>query len=323
MSKICVYACGGCGLNLVNPLEKLVETPTAGFAEINPVYIDTSKSNLAGIKDSGSVYLVEGLDGSGKKRDANYGAISESVKEILHQYKPSDLNIVVHSASGGSGSVIGPLLVSELLDRGQQTVVIVVGSSDSRIEAKNTVNTLKSYEVISNKRETPVIAVYHENGAGQSRGEVDGHVRLAITLLAAFFSGQNAELDSKDLEHFLNFPKVTSYEPALTFLAFFTKVVKFERGQLPVAIATLTDAGTDASVGVPLEYHAVGFIPPATRKALEIDLPVHAVAIGGYFTEVLSRLEEKIKAVDEQRATVKLKTIVSKSDESTDTGLVL
>ena len=69
MSKICVYACGGCGLNLVNPLEKLVETPTAGFAEINPVYIDTSKSNLAGIKDSGSVYLVEGLDGSGKKRN--------------------------------------------------------------------------------------------------------------------------------------------------------------------------------------------------------------------------------------------------------------
>lgn len=321
--NIALFACGGCGLNLVNPIEKLTANSTPGFADIAPVYIDTSRSNLAGIKDNDNLYLVEGLDGSGKKRDSNYAAISDSVKEILHRHKPSDLNIVVHSASGGSGSVIGPLLVSELLDRGQQTVAIVVGSSDSRIEASNTAKTLKSYEVISKKRQTPVIAVYHENGVGQSRGEVDTHVRLAITLLAAFFSGQNTELDSKDLEHFLNYPKVTQYDPALTALSFFTKVVKFDRGQLPVAVATLTDAGTDPAVGVPLEYHAVGFIPAATRKALEIDLPVHAVAIGGYFVSVLDRLEAKIRAVDEQSATVKMKTIVTDISGATDDGLVL
>jgi cell division GTPase FtsZ len=158
-----VYACGGAGINLGSQLVKFNNRKDPGFAELKTFFIDTSKSNIQSNIPEDNIYLVDGLDGSGKKRDTNYVALAECSKEILHQFKPADINIVLHSASGGSGSVIAPILVSELLSRKSLTIVILIGSTSSRIEAENTSKTLKSYEMISHKRNMPVIAAYKEN----------------------------------------------------------------------------------------------------------------------------------------------------------------
>ena len=318
-----VYGCGGCGINIVSTFLRHNGKKEFGFAEFKTFFLDTSRANHVAENDAATTYLIEGLDGSGKKRDSNYRIISEKAKEMLHRFKPGDINIVVHSASGGSGSVIGPTLVSELLSREVPTIVIMIGSSDSRIEAMNTVNTLKSYEVIAQKREMPVISIYYENTKATPRGEVDARIQVLVVLLSAIFSGQNRELDTADLNNFLNYPRVTSFSPKLSYLDFFTGKIEVGKNQTVISVVTLTDSTTDSSPNIDVEYQAVGFIGDKAKDAVKLGLPIHMTAISGFFHDTIARLNERIASIDETRGACVEKSIIQGNIESTNEGLVL
>lgn len=222
-----------------------------------------------------------------------------------------------------SGSVISPILVSEMLARGETVIVITVGSTSSRIEVENTLKTLKSYEVISKKREVPVIMAYLENTIDKPRGQVDSEVETIIPFIAAIFSGNNRGLDMSDLRNFLNYHKVTTYTPKLAYLDFFTKELEVPRGQAVVSLVTLVDDVTSSEVETPTEYQAVGYLPQATKEALSAALPLHAAVITGYFNSVVDRLEARLAVFDEVRKVVVEKSIASRDTASTDDGLVL
>lgn len=97
-----VYAAGGGGTNIVFDVESWKKTASPGFALMNPCYVDTSRSNIFNKKLSpDEVYLFADMDGSGKVRSSNAGAISKGALAVLQKFKPTDFNIVVHTASGG------------------------------------------------------------------------------------------------------------------------------------------------------------------------------------------------------------------------------
>ncbi len=100
--RLMIYASGGFGINVASELAKF-EGENKGYADLSICFIDTSRSNLIGKKEikPENVYILDNVDGSGKKRDQNYEVLSESAKDILHKYKPGDVNVVLHSASGG------------------------------------------------------------------------------------------------------------------------------------------------------------------------------------------------------------------------------
>lgn len=322
-----LYGAGGCGINLVSRFNQFKSPDSSNFAPIRAVFMDTSQSNVLPILDRESLYLFEGLDGSGKKRDTNYQTISERSKELLHRFKPSDVNVVVHSASGGSGSVIGPVLVSELLSRKVPTIVIMVGSTDSRIEQQNTLKTLQSYEMISQKRGTPVIAVYQENSEEIPRHEVDQRVQTVIMLLSTFYSGKNRELDSSDLRNFLNYHEVTTFKPKLSYLDFFSKDIVLGRDEAVVSAVTLTDDQTPSILGLPVEYQAVGFLnqysSDKANDVMKFSLPIHAAVISGKFISVVQQLEKAIDEMETARHSVIEKSILTQGLGSTDEGLIL
>jgi hypothetical protein len=325
MNQMNIYAAGGAGINIVSQLMRHADKPSDGFATFRPVFIDTSASNFKranlDINDE-RVYLIEDRDGSGKKRDSNAGAIAERSKEILHRYKPGDLNVIVHSASGGSGSVIGPIIAGELLKKDVQTIVITIGSTDSRIEVENTSKTLKGYEATARKIEKPVNMVYYENSSSTPRGSVDQKVQTIIVLLAAIFSGQNHELDSADLSNFLNYQKVTAVDPQLTHLEFYSKTVELARGHSVVSAVSISDAQTDASIGIPVGYRATGYIDDKLKDAITVDLPLHIVTVAGYFPSVLERLTKVIKDIDEHVTSAVTKRI-QLDEELNEHGLIL
>lgn len=102
VGNVMIYAAGGLGTNI--GAQFLNHTAGKGFAALNPVFLDTSRANLTSIIPEDKIYIVKGAserDGSGKKRDENYGPIRESVKDMLLKHKPLDFNIVLFSASGG------------------------------------------------------------------------------------------------------------------------------------------------------------------------------------------------------------------------------
>lgn len=332
MAKMQIYGCGGAGMNLAYEFLKYQKKQQeTGFAQITPYFIDTSRSNIRQDAPESQIYLFETLDGSGKKRDSNYTAISERSREMLHHFKPGDLNVVIHSASGGSGSVIGPLLTAELLEMRENVVVVVVASSDSRIETDNSIKTLKSYEMISKKKDKAIQVLYYENTPEVSRKVVDANVIRDMMFLCMFFSGHNAELDSADLANFLNYPKVTSWPASLNVLRFITNTNKFvlERGEIACAAATLIDSQTSSVLEPKVEYQAVGFIPDETYQAVkgidQMTLPFHLVSVGGFFVSAIERLNTALETFTSYRSTVVQKSILSETDHTlaNDDGMIL
>lgn len=323
MRSLKIYAAGGAGCNLGSSILKGLKDQQHGLPAIDAVFIDTSRSNLNPSIPSNKTYLFDNLDGSGKLRASNYQVLNEYSREILLQHKPGDINIILSSGGGGSGSVIAPILTSELLNRGEHVIVITIGSTSSRIETENTLKTLQSYEMISQKRNQPVIMAYRENSAERPRSYVDLEVQELVLMLAIIFSGNNRELDMSDLRNFLNYHKVTSFHPKLSYLGVSSSSIKLDKGQALVSLVTLTDEKTSSEPNVLAAYQAVGYLPEGTKELIRGDMPLHATVISGYYNSVVEQLESKIKSYDDVRSAVIEKSIVSRGMDTTDDGIVL
>lgn len=101
-----IYGCGGVGVNISSALEPARGKDILGFAKYNLCYVDTSKSNMIRKKiNADDVFLFEDIDGSGKIRKENHKAIAANTKAILQKFKPTEFNIVVHSAAGGKQAI--------------------------------------------------------------------------------------------------------------------------------------------------------------------------------------------------------------------------
>ena len=326
MSKVQLYLCGGAAINIGGNFVERANQPHPGFADLGVVLLDTSRSNLPPELDSHFYHIQgvdeEGTDGSGKVRSANYKAMVEALPEILHQYPPGDLSIIVHSGSGGSGSTLGGVVMSELLSRGKPAIAIMVGSTTCEKEIENTISSLHSYQSIAEKRHHPVVVHYLENGM-KSMSENDAEARLMVLLLAATWSGQNKGLDSKDLAHFLNYPKVTSHEAALTGLVVHAGAIgSLEKGEAISSVVSLIRDGEDPDPGILVGYHSFGKLSPAGDESVKIASPIHLTTTQGYFSPILSRLQAKLAEAKENykvRPVAKLK-INAVSD---DNGMIL
>lgn len=322
--KVKLYACGGGGINIGARLEKHRNHSEAGFAEIETVYIDTSRSNLQRQIDQKSCYLMEGMDGSGKIRSENYQEISGRIRDILQQHKPGDVNLVLSTAAGGSGSVIAPSLVSELLARDIPTIVVTIGNADTRLEAENTLKTLKSYEAVAKLRKAPVVMAYIENNESTPRTKADAYVESMIISLCALYSRENRELDSKDLFNWLNFSRVTSFEPQLAALSLLDADSDLSKLGHIISVATIAAETDNTKLAVTPEYQCVGFLPEGADTSVLQASPLHFVTSDGVFGAVAVNLQQLLKAMDESREARIAKTgLLSNADRPTESGLVL
>lgn len=321
--KVRLYCCGGAGTNIGSMLELHRNTKETGFAEVEITYIDTSRSNMKEEINSANCFILEGLDGSGKIRAENYEPISESIKAILHKFKPADLNIVISSGSGGSGSVIGPLITSELLANGAPVISMLVGSSDTRLDINNTLKTIKSYEAIAIKRNAPVVAYYAQNSGDTPRATVDKEIKSTIVSLCMLFSRQNRELDTKDLFNWLHFDRTTTYPVQLASLSITTDTDALDIGNL-ISVATLAKDGDNTTIADLPEYQCVGYLPEGINNNASASSPLHFITSDGLFSSIASGLNNVLKELERaQEARPKRAGILSGNDKETDTGMVL
>lgn len=316
-----LYGCGGFGTNIASSFDRATGEIERGYAECHAVYIDTSRSNLRPDIKPENVFLLEDVDGSGKVRRENHGEISKTVKSIVQRYEPKDLNVVIFSASGGSGSVFGPLIMGELLERGATVVGIVVGSDESSITARNTLNTLKSLEAIAARVGAPVVICYEQNEREIKRSEIDRECRRVIGSLAILASRQNAELDTRDIANWAYFNRSTSVGPRLALFDVYGNNADAEAANQPISIASLyTNPDVDL-LAIEPEYHAAGY--PGTGVA-NFEEAMHFVITLGGVPIISKRMEAKIQEQEQRRASrVVHSTIVSETDEVSHDGMVL
>lgn len=326
--KVRVFAAGGAGTNIAYQLESVRNKIETGFAELEIVYIDTSRSNLIDKKiDEEHTYLLEGLDGSGGVRKTNYQAIAENIKKILLKYPAQDLNIVLSSGGGGSGSVIAPSLASELIAKECPTIIFLVGSTDTRKDIENTLNTMKSYDGIRKTREAPVVVFYEENSKETPKAKVDKNIYDAIISLMVLYSRENKALDSQDLKNWLRFDNgVTSFDAQVAGLKIVSNASDLTAYGNVIAVATLNAEGKEETLGVVPDYQCDGFVSGDVDSPILQALPRHFVLIEGYVAQHANALSKKISELDEIKNARQAKSqasIVSSKDEVTDNGIVL
>lgn len=326
--KMRIYAAGGAGTNLGAAVEQYARHTEPGFAAIEISYIDTSRANISEAIPNEAIYLFKGLDGSGGVRGENYPEIRASAKDILIKHEPMDVNVVISSLGGGSGSVIGPVLTNALLADGVPTVVIAIGSKQTLQDAINTKKSLESYEGIAKSNDTPIAMVYLENGEDGPRGSVDRRVVDMVTALASLFSGENAEMDSMDLKKWLKFNEVTSYPVGVANLFLLEKGIDYnaKMGDV-IAAASLCLVGGDETIQglktVP-ECQYTGFLPTTIVDIVKEASPIHFLLTHGPLIEKARELESFISQNDKVRdARLNKGSIMGKSARGDDMGMVI
>lgn len=302
-NKVTIFAVGGCGINIVSPLMKAATKDAKGFADLTFGMIDTSHSNLPDVGADSHFYHVgsrhELTDGSGKIRSTNVDYARQAVPQILAKWEPGDLSIVVHSGSGGSGSLIGNLLTQDLVSKGKNVVVILIASRTCLKEVDNVCDTIKTYQKVAVTTGRPVPCYYLDNKL-LGMAAADSLARVAILFLTAVWSGENKGLDRKDLENFLNYDRVSQYKPAIVALEVWSgaTVGTNDRNDMPVStVVSIVKPGEDPDPGIVVPYHSYGELDETMVSRLKLETPVHLCTRQGAFPEVLAQLNAEVESL--------------------------
>ena len=319
-----LYAAGGCGMNIGSLLEKYRGVKNPGFAELDICYLDTSASNMRDHIDDDHCYLIDGMDGSGKLRTENHLEINDRVRAVLQKFKPADLNIVLSSGGGGSGSVFSPLVARELLANENPVIVLLVGSADTRLDCENTLKTIKSYESVSKMSKTPLVMLYVQNTTNTTREMSDNSIINAIMSLLILYSRENREIDSKDLFNWLRFDRVTTFHSQLACLTLLVnRDIPEDLGNI-ISVATLVNDGMHTSLPSMPEYQCSGFLPNDIDKTVQDKAPIHFIVSDGIIHGVAKQLQDILTQLQKaQDARIKVSGVMSTNDKAHDSGLVL
>lgn len=340
-----LWCAGGAGLGIAADVLKSqgkLSTSTE-IARLDTVLLDTSRSNYhknESIFEEHGVELVTipGLDGSGQKRDENVDKVVPYIANIVHQHKPEDnssLNIVIHSGSGGSGSIEGPLVVKELLENDAVVMVIMIGDATTNKFAANTAATIRTYASISKQLGKPVIVRYYQNYADKDStpDNINKAIAYSITDYRLLFSGNIHGVDSSDLRHFFQYHKVTNTEPGLTLISNFAiqnqdkssldKTLEKSLGDNYNIVSLISiDSGDGLSrQPIPCDFRVDGQVIYASNVPEEKRSSLYFVLTDNYFFQVINSLNEVVSSY-EKKARARVNNVINTSDADSN-GLVL
>lgn len=274
-SKVRVYACGGLGTNII--AKTIKDTAVPGISETVNCFIDTSRANLTEAIADDIFYHVKGeegiLDGSGGVRSTNANHILKHAKQIISQFKPEWLNVVIASGAGGSGSVLMPVIAGELLSQGHNVVVVVVGSRASSQRATNTVRTLQTLEQQAVQAKRPLVMSYIDSPLTASRAEVDKETLQALSRVLVLASRAFRELDKQDIINFFDYSRVPAcrhLSPMLVSMTCFTERNINDCKDNVISIASIyrNEEMPAHSILAAYDTHGYGQAPTAGEQAL-------------------------------------------------------
>jgi hypothetical protein len=316
-----LYGSGGAGTNIVGSWHSMDGSSVPGTAACMVAYADTSRANLPPNVKENHFFLLADKDGSGGVRKENHTDIGRNVPALLQKHPPGDLNVVCFSASGGSGSVFGPLTIKELIKANKPVVAVVVGSEESAIRRINTLNTLKSLDSIARQTGVPVVVFYDHNTPGEPRSAVDARCGFVLASLAVLASRQNRELDTADVAHWLNFSKPTGVPSQLALLHVYRDPKDVDLASNPVSIASLLKTPDMSTYSIMPEYSTRGYPRVEFDKKFE---QLHFVITTDGVRTIEKMLTERLTAATKLAAArVQHDSIVKPTDQVSDDGMVL
>jgi hypothetical protein len=143
--------------------------------------------------------------------------------------------------------------------------------------------------------------------------------------LAILWSGNNRELDSKDLHHFLNFHIPTTFEAQVAHLSLVQPngELSIDAGQV-ISVATLAKRGQDTALDPAPEVQYRGFLADDAPERLLEAMPTHFFVTDGILNEVGALLKSTLKQHEiQQQSRTSKEGFLTDADKPTSTGLIL
>lgn len=190
------------------------------FAEQFPNALKISTIDTSGVPNDISgieIFKVKDLNGSGKLRKNNIEPITNFVADYVARKPFEDITIIIMSLSGGSGSVVGPLLIDEILRQNKIAIVFGIIDTDSEIDTLNALNGLRTLDNISSNRKgyLPIILFSNKDGRSIVDKGIDKQLKHLVTMLTIPYIG----LDTQDRIKFLNPHAFDSIEHGVKLLS--------------------------------------------------------------------------------------------------------
>ena len=320
VGKVRVYGCGGGGVNIGK--EYIENGHSADLANIEVAFIDTSDSNLED-RLVDRTWLFDQLDGSGAIRNSNDKTIAKHIPDILRKFEPGDVNIVIFTLAGGTGSVAGPLILKQLLEDGHMAMAVVIGAKQSLRNAENTIASVKTLDAIARGTGKPVIMHLGFNASKSvSDADVDREAHGMISALSVLCSRRNHGLDTADLRSFFDFTKSTGAPAQLARIHVTDNVDFFDRtmNNGGLSAAYLLREQNDETPGTFVPYCTYGTMPAIAQFNSSLFFGIENGTLAD-FREHVQQLQKEIDM--QQRTTSEAVGFLGENDKLSDTGLVL
>lgn len=212
--------------------------------------------------------------------------------------------------------MLSPVITRELLKRNLNTIVIGVNSKHSVKEMDNTIKTLKTFKSISSVTNKPVALYYIEN---DNREKADKEAIYFINTLLLLLDKYNTEeLDVSDVDHFLDYAKVTSNSPSVGIIEVTDNnpFTAEKNTSIVGSILLTTNRGNTIKEPTP-EYAATCIVTDPQYN--NSDIRINNVL--GKFALIIDELESSIQKHHDDKKINKIKEVEVKA--STDDGIVL
>ena len=343
-NKIVMIGCGGAGSNMSNVISSGINKLGDGLCPVVDMYIDATSTTIENMNiDISKLHIVEtmnlsgkSIDGSGGMRASNATDIIESVKKFMdknkiHEHKLGDFYVVSFAASSGSGSVIGPMVIKNLLSKNIPVLAVVAGDSRNMLAATNTMDTLATLDKIAKSSDKPLSMLYlnnddYEGDMTQAEQTVNDHFFNTVASLSLFLSGKNKDIDTQDMVNLLD---MSNFRPKLKIPSGIYGVVSYggplhDNNIKPIVARTLTDGGSVGSVPSNMLHHKHGVINSDNAISIFKDsLPLHICSYPNIASNEIAVLQKVIADYKAQNENIKTTDIYVDENSTELDDLVL
>lgn len=320
--KVGVYGCGGFGINHTRLLPQILKDyPSAEY-----VILDSSESNTHRQEVDPSIkqHLFD-KDGRGKIRGNKIQIDQQMVDNYIYTEltEDPDVAICIFSLSGGTGSVIGPLVVTAFANKGIPVIVITVAEGSSTVDCGHTINALDSLERMTSRSNGYTNLILFDNTVNGQKA-VDAIVPLKIKEIVR----------TMNLNHIISLDKndiTTALRPSKHKIlanikgVFCLRVVNgtsydecYDNEPINIAHSSITIEGDDSFSAKPIPStvnYSGSYTEAGSSTKLMMGLPIPASFVTKY--DALVKKYETMSSAHVAKTTIEVKTA-----EVHDSGMV-
>lgn len=344
-NKIIAHIFGGAATRISDKVLRHVAVNKPGFPKWEFHYGDTSQANYSKIEPLGDLTLIKSklsgasgmIDGSGADRASNLEDISLGIESYVNKHKflehrSGEYHLVFFSASGGTSSVMGPLLIKDLMSKDINVIGICIGDSSTAVSNRNTLNTIASLDNIARNLNKSLSLIYFNNYTeckdNIKEGEeiVNNKLKNSLSILSVFLSGCNSDIDNKDMEIFIEQMRYSAYKvPAgLMRIMLVNKEIKLGDGVKATMVRSLTTGNEQFDLDYDLIHSKNGIIvEEEVLRIFKEHCPLFAVSLSNYFVEEHNMLTNRLKYFEEMINSLHSKPLDGSENSSNSSGIIV